>query len=128
MSGAESLNSSNTFASKSIKGELKPDRRSEPAFASFRDPAGRVCRFGDRIVRVVEDSATAHLSAFLASNSATQLVAKGALVRSRLMGRAEADEVLEVLALDSKTASPSVVEHERISFPSFPYEWPAEML
>src|SRR3954462_3434068 len=117
MSGAESFNLSNTFASEGTNGELKPGQRPEPAFVSFRDSEGRVCRFGDRIIRIVEDSAVASLSTFLTSKAATELVARGALVRSRLMGMAEADEVFATLAFDYRTGLPSAVEHERIPFP-----------
>ena len=86
--------------------------------------------FDERIIRVVQESAAPGLLAFLSSRAATELVRNGELVQSRCLQREEAANVLAALdAEDSslgKTAT--IVEHERIPFPSFPYEWPAEML
>jgi len=89
-----------------------------------------VYRFGEHIIRVVEKSATPGLLAFLSSKAAARLAANGALVQSRCLEREEVDQVLAALTrgavLEREIAT--VVEHERIPFPCFPYEWPPEML
>lgn len=81
---------------------------SDPA-QSFRDPAGTVFREGGRILRRVNPDALAAIESFLATQTAQQAADEGALVRSTRL-------------------SENLFEHERIPFPSYPYEWPAEML
>lgn len=97
-----------------------------PALAaqeSFRDPGGRLYRFPDRILRAVEPSHSAVLEEFLTTRTAADAVARGQLVRStRVEGAQQRDFALPF------ANSTSLWEHECIPFPSFPYEWPAEML
>ncbi len=86
-------------------------REAAPAdFArSFRDPAGTLFRDGQRILRQVNGGAVASLESFLRTRTAQEAVQRGELVRSEQL-------------------SEDLFEHERIPFPSYPYEWPAEML
>jgi SAM-dependent methyltransferase len=76
---------------------------------SFRDPAGSVFRWQDRIVRSVHPDSIEEFEAFLATQTARAAVESGALVSTQRI-------------------EPLLFEHERIPFPSFPYEWPPEML
>jgi SAM-dependent methyltransferase len=114
-----------------------------PAQGSFRDPGGRLYDLDGRILRAVEPSHAASLEAFLASRTAREAVAHGSLVRSKRAPAAEVQELgashlidlrealehrAEPLAAVRPAAAPVVWEHERIAFPSFPYEWPPEML
>jgi len=93
-----------------------PDARTT---GSFRDPAGSVIRSRDRILRVVRPEFVAELEAFLCTQLARRLVESAALVSSeRVPGE----------ALEGLPAGEALYEHERIPFPSYPYEWPAEML
>jgi SAM-dependent methyltransferase len=97
---------------------------------SFRDPAGRLAIAGGRVVRVVNRSGEADLRAALASEAVGRAVAGGRVVASRLIGEADAARLLDGAGLRTcDEAGPlSVVEHEAVRFPSFPYEWPPEML
>src|ERR1019366_6854863 len=61
--------------------------------------------------------------ASLASPPAARLIASGSIVRS-----APVDGVRRELLLSGRPATPLLLEHERIAFPSFPTEWPPEML
>ncbi len=79
--------------------------------ASFRDPAGKLVRHRGRILRTIHPDAIADFEAFLATTTAREATEAGRLVSSNRVADAE-----------------YVVEHERIPFPSYPYEWPAEML
>jgi SAM-dependent methyltransferase len=117
---------------------------SSPARGSFRDPGGRLYCLHGRIVRQVEPSYAASLEAFLGTRTAREAGERGSLVRSQPVPAAEFPE----LGLDpfgNGTAGsgrsegrarefsdsgpvPLLWEHERIAFPSFPYEWPPEML
>jgi SAM-dependent methyltransferase len=99
--------------------------------ASFRDPAGSLLRFQDRILRVVSPAGVADLTAFLNSPVAHQLQSSGRVVGTRPIDDAELGELLDEPAvgrLFESRACQMMVEHERIEFPSFPYEWTPEML
>jgi SAM-dependent methyltransferase len=86
---------------------------------TFRDPAGAVLRINGRILRVVRPEFVGEIEAFLQTRTAGEAVESGRLVGSkRLFSSA-------ILNLDQEEA---VFEHESIPFPSYPYEWPAEML
>lgn len=89
-------------------------------FTSFRDPAGKLIRSADRILRAVDPAYVSDLEAFLASQTAQAAIRAGSLVQTK-----RADLVNLGLA---EPGSQAVYEHERIAFPSYPYEWPAEML
>jgi SAM-dependent methyltransferase len=98
---------------------------------SFRDPGGCVVALDRRILRVVNQDALAVLRSFLASSSARRLVADGLVVRSEFLDETEVAGLLENAQLKGAYESRggcAVVEHERVAFPSFPYEWPPEML
>jgi hypothetical protein len=88
------------------------------SFCSFRDPAGRVVRTRNRILRVVDPASSADLECFLATEMARQAIEAGQLVRTIPVESSE---------LGSRELG-AVYEHERIPFPSYPYEWCAEML
>ncbi len=90
---------------------------------SFRDPGGRLYRLPKRIIRAVEASHLKDLELFLNTHAATEATARGQLVTSTHVPARDRQD----LALPEKEAG-TLWEHERISFPSFPYEWPAEML
>ncbi|MBO0798290.1 MAG: class I SAM-dependent methyltransferase [Blastocatellia bacterium] len=97
---------------------------------SFRDPDGRVEIMDDRVLRIVNKSGEASLNAFLASSVAKRLVASGQLVRTRQPDDESARKFYEYLRRENSwfAASEAIFEHERIAFPSYPYEWPPEML
>ena|SRR2546427_11235866 len=102
---------------------------SEQKSVSFRDPAGQLFRAGDRILRVIDKSACSTLEAFLASKAAAQFSKAGMFVQSRPLELDEARRVLSAARIDLlEREIETVLEHERILFPSFPYEWPPEML
>lgn len=100
--------------------------------ASFRDPAGRLFSIGDRIIRVIYDEmGAADLRAFLSSKLAQDLTADGRLVGTKILEPAEVTELVgrsQVAHLLNGHTPRMVVQHERIEFRSFPYEWAPEML
>jgi SAM-dependent methyltransferase len=89
-----------------------------PAHRSFRDPAGTLYRFPDRILRAVQPGYVKDLEDFLATAAAREAIQSGRLVRSVPVPSSEYPEL----------GAGHLWEHERIPFPSFPYEWPPEML
>lgn len=98
---------------------------------SFRDPGGQLLSKDGRIFRFVKSSAADELRTFLASTTARTFTES-----HRLVGTVFLDpSAVKSLALDhvvkdvTEIEQPNiVVEHERIPFPSFPYEWAPEML
>jgi 2-polyprenyl-3-methyl-5-hydroxy-6-metoxy-1,4-benzoquinol methylase len=96
---------------------------------SFRDPSGSVIRTESQIFRCVSGSAFRTLEEFLASPPAQSFLAAGKLV-STSTGVEEGDGLHAVRACSALEfdAGVQVVEHERVWFPSYPYEWPPEML
>lgn len=99
--------------------------------ASFRDPAGRLFLLAGRVLRVVNSTGIAGLTAFLGSPGACRSMAAGDVVGTRRLDGAELREVLRDRRIETSfgdVPGAAVLEHERIAFPSFPYEWPPEML
>jgi 2-polyprenyl-3-methyl-5-hydroxy-6-metoxy-1,4-benzoquinol methylase len=97
---------------------------------SFRDPAGRLLIVGNRVLRIINKSAENDFDAFLASNVAKKFAAAGSLVRTdhHLDAGCEALLFDDVERRGFSSEAHSLVEHERIPFQSFPYEWSPEML
>jgi SAM-dependent methyltransferase len=97
---------------------------------SFRDPDGRLLVINDRVLRTVNKTGAANLNAFLASAVAKKFVAAGQLARTGLPDAISIKLLSEYLQQESGVgeAPEVVVEHERIAFPNFPYEWAPEML
>lgn len=93
---------------------------------SFRDPAGGVVFLDARVVRYLIDAAGTDLLGLLERSWFQELVADGKVVRSSPLRLSEIPSVSE---LDSNISNITVVvEHPRIEFLSYPYEWPFEML
>ena len=78
-------------------------------FKTFRDPAGSLRIEEDRVLRSVQAKYAASTRAFLESETACTWVKAGWMVSSRMLG-VRADGTLEI-------------EHDRIFFPSYPWEW-----
>ena len=98
---------------------------------SFRDPQGAVLLIDDRIVRVVNQAGLTDLSVFLASSVGGKWATRGALVSTSILADREKQSLLEdprVSSLYAAAAGEAIVEHEKIPFASFPYEWAPEML
>ena len=99
--------------------------------ASFRDPAGSTFRYQGRILRIVNAIGAADLEAFLASEAGEKMMAAGSVIPTRRLDAAECRALLTdpaVHELYNARGGQMILEHERIDFPSFPYEWTAEML
>jgi SAM-dependent methyltransferase len=98
---------------------------------SLRDPSGQVCIVNERVLRVVNGAGLPDLQAFLASAVSAEFVESARLVSTRFLDANSIAEVIEQQELrDIYEQSPgaTIVEHQRVPFTSYPYEWPAEML
>ena len=110
------------------RGQSAPAQEFRP---SLRDPAGSLVLGRSRILRIIGRAAMQDLLAFLGSKQGKEFLASGKLVRTRILSDAEKDEILrdpQVFRQAGGMEVGGVAEHERIPFPSYPYEWPAEML
>jgi SAM-dependent methyltransferase len=83
------------------------------AAVSFRDPSGRTLVGPNRVLREVTSDGWQDLACFLQSPLARELEAEDAIVSTRII---------------SETEHLRILEHERIPFPSYPFEWPPGML
>ncbi len=90
---------------------------------SFRDPSGRLFCHRGRVLRVVNPHGMEELEAFLATLVADRFEREGKLVGTRFLDKAEAAPLGCGFPRDAR-----MLEHEAIPFPSYPYEWPTEML
>jgi SAM-dependent methyltransferase len=97
--------------------------------ASFRDPAGRVALLPGRVLRAVRAEGVADLDAFLASSFAKTLLSSGALISTKTLDAATVAELSREPGLAGILAGAAhVLEHERVWFPAYPYEWSPAML
>jgi SAM-dependent methyltransferase len=97
--------------------------------ASFRDPDGSVFALGGRIVRAVTPAGAATLRSALETTVVRREIDLGRIARTTALDGADADAALGGLAPECRAAGQTeFFEHERIPFPSYPYEWPPEML
>ncbi len=98
---------------------------------SFRDPSGSLVALQGRILRVVARAGVADLTAFLDAKPARKFLETGRVVGTRILEQAEVAALLPDAAFGAvykALEAALVLEHERIWFPSYPYEWPPEML
>jgi hypothetical protein len=76
---------------------------------TFRDPAGRLYRDGDRILREIYPQSASTVMEWLRSPLARRWMKQGRMVPTTILA--------------SKAGQPLLLEHERIFFPSYPWEW-----
>ena len=87
---------------------------------SFRDPSGRIYRFQDKIYRTIEEDAAEHYSFARDSGLLTEFSEQDLITSSH-----EVDPA--ILGAAASTAS-FVVEHPKLPFVSYPYEWSFSLL
>jgi SAM-dependent methyltransferase len=98
---------------------------------SLRDPGGNVCLIDERVIRIVNPDGLADLRAFLSSDVSNRFFQSQKLVSTHFLNEKATAQLLEhreIRRIFEKSPGASLIEHERVQFPSFPYEWPAEML
>jgi SAM-dependent methyltransferase len=93
-------------------------------FASFRDPAGRVFFDGDEVIRVVNASARGEVEEFLTLDFVAQWQENGKLIAAE-----QVDSTLVLNGISDPVVKEDLaIRHPRVWFPSYPHEWPPEML
>lgn len=99
--------------------------------SSFRDPAGRIIFAGGRILRWISPTHRGEFEACLATSVVRGCIEAGRIAPYRMLECSEVCELVTIHELEHSidlTKDDLFLEHEPVSFPSFPYEWPPEML
>ncbi len=94
---------------------------------SFRDPDGSVFSGKGRIFRIINTSCQEELYGILEAQTVRNLIEAGHLVQSVVADKEAIEELLADGDYGNETMdihNSFVVEHEKIPFVSFPYEWP----
>ena len=109
-----------------MKNDGDPSARS-PVQVSFRDPSGCLAVAENRVLRAVNAQGRDDCKAFMASEAGRQLLADLDVIPTRSLSLSEDGN--HALAQDVFRFQPALLlEHDRIPFSSYPYEWPPEML
>ncbi len=91
--------------------------------ASLRDPAGYLVKCGNRLIRVIRPEFVNEYRLLLTSSWLQELSQAGSVATYRIL---HTDEAVGILG--HEVANCLCLEHEVISLPSYPSEWPLEML
>lgn len=97
---------------------------------SLRDPAGSLYDVDGRLIRVVNSAGLPHLNATLESPTFVSLQQSNKLAGTRVLLPDEAKPMLTRLegqGVDLESVG-KLLEHDRVHFTSFPYEWSPQML
>ena len=79
----------------------------------------------EQVLRTVHLSGFDNLKTFWASKAAPQFIDSGRLVQTKILDLQKTDPILPEEVLRDAVL---LVEHDKVFFPSYPYEWPPEML
>ncbi len=88
---------------------------------SFRDPEGRVFIRANGVFRTLSFNAVSRMRQLLNSNFIVKLIAEGLVIPTKMVETKE-------LGLSSSEFGNYVLEHEKISLVTYPYEWSFDML
>lgn len=102
---------------------MRADERSVRESGSFRDPASGVVLAGSRVLRYFDAEAARAFTALAAHGVLDDLAARGRIIGWRT---APEDDARDVGVAAPRAAL--VIEHPRVPFVSYPYEWPFSML
>ena len=82
---------------------------------SFRDPAGKVLYYNDRVLRILNTDGIARFSFLQENNLLDNCILNKFLIKSEKIN----SDNLNLQNLDSKI----IIEHKKIEYISYPYEW-----
>jgi 2-polyprenyl-3-methyl-5-hydroxy-6-metoxy-1,4-benzoquinol methylase len=98
---------------------------------SFRDPSGALVRHQGRILRVISREGLSELESYCGSKAVAGEMSRGRAIGAKVLSVAEMQACLAEAAVRrayEAVGGVRIVEHEAVVFPSYPQEWPAEML
>jgi len=88
---------------------------------SFRDPEGRVFEYMGRIFRTTEKTALNRMRGLLKANFFQELIQEGLIIPTDILSTSS-------LGLSSEQFGIEILEHEKITLITLPYEWSFDML
>jgi len=91
--------------------------------ASLRDPAGYLVKCGNRLMRVIRPEFVNEYRSLLTGSWLQEQCQAGTVAAFRIF---DTDEAVGLVGLEA--ANCLCLEHDVIDFPSYPSEWPLEML
>jgi SAM-dependent methyltransferase len=94
--------------------------------ASFRDPGGQLLIVDGRVIRMVFAEGLDDIELFLSSSFSRTLMEQERIVGTRIVDTNQVP--VAVHQSDVVSGARIILEHPKIFFPSYPSEWPAEML
>lgn len=92
---------------------------------SFRDPSGTVLRGGPRLFRAVSEARRVQVLEFLASDFYKNKAGRQ-IVETNVIPRAEIEKHFNIGETEKTIGC--FLEHRKLSFISYPYEWPFSLL
>ena len=94
---------------------------------SFRDPDGILFQFEDQLLRLVQSEKAPFVATFLSAPETEAVIREGGLVQTRILDPTEVHQ-LGLLDHEINSSGEIFLEHKRVTFSSYPFEWPTEML
>jgi SAM-dependent methyltransferase len=98
---------------------------------SFRDPAGILIAHNGKLLRVVNTNGVSDLNVVLVSTAVQNFMATGSVVDTQVLDKDHFIYTCSINSIGKWIAEKNIgaiLEHERIKFPSYPYEWSPSML
>ena len=97
------------------------------SFLSFRDPSGGLFKIDDRLFRLITDKGFEETKDIFNSEILKQLEKQNKFISAKQL---KLDEVQKLLSqkISDNLEIKMVLEHEKLFFPSYPYEWSSFML
>ena len=95
-------------------------KKIEPDFASFRDSAGSIFYFEDNVLRVLDSEGDRRIDFLKKNNLISKSVSREFLISSNITDKYDTK-------MDNNEKK-TVIEHKKIQYISYPYEWCFEQL
>jgi len=109
-----------------VRRETAPEIRLDPG--SFRDPSGGVIHCGGRILRYYNHHAAEGFHRLSAEGVLRDLEASGLIVGSQPIEPRSDPALYAAVSAETRADVALIVEHPRVPFISYAYDWPFEML
>lgn len=95
---------------------------------SLRDPSGQIHFVDGRVIRFVNEQGQSDLDAFFRSNASREFFDSQKVVKTFYLEDEDFAELLKLKEFIFSNDESVALEHERIPFVTYPYEWSPEML
>ena len=87
---------------------------------SFRDPAGQIFSYNNKILRILENEGKSRFDFLKKNNLLENCITKDFLIQS--------NELTDNNLILDKFKNKTILEHKKLDYISYPYEWSFEQL